>query len=41
MPQSVVSRHLKEQRESGSITKRKRSTMILEYKELLLKNYGT
>ena len=39
--QSVVSRHLKEHRESGSITKRKRSTFILECKELLLKHYGT
>ena len=28
--QSVVSRPLKERRESGSITKRKRSTLILE-----------
>ena len=39
--QSVVSRPLKEHRESGSITKRKRSTLILECKELLLKHYGT
>ena len=39
--QSVVSRPLKEHRESGSITKRKRSTMILECKELLLKHNGT
>ena len=31
--QSVVSRPLKEHRESGSITKRKRSTLILECKE--------
>ena len=38
---SVVSRPLKEHRESGSITKRKRSTLILECKELLLKHYGT
>ena len=38
---SVVSRPLKEHRESGSITKRKRSTLILECKELLLKRYGT
>ena len=38
--QSVVSRPLKEHRESGSITKRKRSILILEYKELLLKPYG-
>ena len=29
MSQSVVSRHLKEHRESGSITKRIRSTLIL------------
>ena len=39
--QSVVSKPLKEHRESGSITKRKRSTLILECKELLLKHYGT
>ena len=39
--QSIVSRPLKEHRESGSITKRKRSTLILECKELLLKHYGT
>ena len=39
--QSVVSRPLKEHRDSGSITKRKRSTLILECKELLLKHYGT
>ena len=38
--QSVVSRPLKDHRESGSITKRKRSTLILECKELLLKHYG-
>ena len=38
--QSVVSRPLKEYRESGSITKRKQSTFILECKELLLKHYG-
>ena len=38
--QSVVSRPSKEHRESGS-TKRKRSTLILERKELLLKRYGT
>ena len=38
---SAVSRPLKEHRESGSITKRKRSTLILECKELLLKHYGT
>ena len=39
--QSVVSRPLKEHRESGSITKRKRSTLNLECKEFLLKHYGT
>ena len=39
--QSVVSRSVKEPRESGSITKRKRSTLTLECKELLLKHYGT
>ena len=39
--QSVVSRPLKEHRESGSITKMKRSTLILECKELLLKHNGT
>ena len=39
--QSVVSRPLKEHRESGSIRKRKRSTLILKCKELLLKHYGT
>ena len=39
--QSVVSRTLKEQRESGSIRKSKGSTLILECKELLLKHYGT
>ena len=39
--QSVVSRPLKEHRESGSIRKRKRSALILECKELLLKHYGT
>ena len=32
--QSVVSRPLKEHRQSGRITKRKRSTLILECKEL-------
>ena len=41
MSQSVISRPLKEHRESDSITKRKRSTLILECKELLLKNYVT
>ena len=35
--QSVVSRPLKEHRKSGSITKRKRSTLNLECKELFLK----
>ena len=39
--QNVVSRPLKEDRESGSIRKRKRSTLILECKELLLKHYDT
>ena len=39
--QSVGSRPSKEHRGSGSITKRKRSTLILEFKELLLKHYGT
>ena len=39
--QSAVSRHLKEHRESGAIAKRKRSSLILECKELLLKHYGT
>ena len=38
---SVVSRPLKEHKESGSIGKRKRSTLILDCKELLLKHYGT
>ena len=38
--QSVVSRSLKEHRENGNITKGKRSTLILECKELLLKHYG-
>ena len=37
----LVSRPLKEHRASGSITKRKRSTLILVCKELLLKHYGT
>ena len=41
MSQSVVSRPLKEHKESGSIAKRKRSTLILECKEFLLKLYGT
>ena len=39
--QSVVSRPLKEHRENGSFTKRKRSTLIFVCKELLLKHYGT
>ena len=39
--QSVVSRPLKEHREGGSITKRKRSTLIFDCRELLLKHYGT
>ena len=39
--QSVVSRPLKEHRESDSITKWKWSTLTLECKELLLKHYGT
>ena len=39
--QSVVNRPLKEHRESGSIPKRKRSTLILECIELLLKHYGS
>ena len=39
--QSVISRPLKEHGESGSIRKRKQSTLILECKELLLKHYGT
>ena len=38
--QSIVSSPLKEHRESGSITKRKRSTLILECKESLRKHYG-
>ena len=38
--QSVVSRPLKEHRESGSIAKRKQFTLILECKELLLKHYS-
>ena len=40
MSQSVVSRPFKEHRESGSVRKRKQSTLILECKELLLKHYG-
>ena len=38
---NVVSRPLKQHRESGSITKTLRSTLILGCKELLLKHYGT
>ena len=41
VPQSVVRRPLKEHRESDSFRKRKRSTLILEFKELLLKHCGT
>ena len=37
--QSVVSRPLKEHRESGSIRKRKQSTLILVCNEMLLKHY--
>ena len=40
MSQSAVSRPLKEHKESGSIRKRKRSTLILDCKELLLKHFG-
>ena len=39
--QSVVSRFVKVHRESGSISKRKGSTLFLECKELLLRHYGT
>ena len=39
--QSVVSRPLKEHRASGNITKMNWSTLIPEYKESLLKHYGT
>ena len=39
--QSVVSRPLKEHKESDRLIKRKRSTLILDCKELLLKHYGT
>ena len=39
--QSVISRPLKEHRESGSITKKERSTLILDCNELLLKHYGS
>ena len=39
--QSNVSRPLKENKESGSNRRRKRSTLILECKELLLKHHGT
>ena len=38
MSQSVTSRPLKEHRENCSITKWKRSTLVLECKELLLKH---
>ena len=38
--QSVVSRPLKEHRQSCSIAKSKRSTLILECKKLLLNHYG-
>ena len=38
--QSVVSRPLKEHRESSSTRKRKRSTLFLECNELLLKHFG-
>ena len=41
MSQRVVSRSLKEHKESGSIRKPKRSTLIFECKELLLSHYGT
>ena len=41
VPQSFVSRPFKKGRESGSITKRKLTTLILECKELLLKHNGT
>ena len=40
LSQSVVSRPLKEHRDIDSIRKRKRSTLILECKKLLLKHYG-
>ena len=39
--QSVLSIPLKEHRESGSTRKRKRSSLIIECKELLLNHYGT
>ena len=39
--QSVVNIPLKEHRERGSIRKSKRSTLILECNELLLKHYCT
>ena len=39
--QSVVSRPLKKHKKSSSIIKWKRSTLINECKELLLKHYGT
>ena len=39
--QSIVSRPFIEHRETGRITKTKRSKFILECKELLLEHYGT
>ena len=39
--QSVLSRPLKEHRESGSIAKKEMSTLLLEYKEGFLKHNGT
>ena len=39
--QSVGSRPLKEHRESGIITKRKRSSLIIGCNESFLKHYGT
>ena len=41
MSWSVVSRPLKEHRDSGSIRNRKRSTLIFECMELQLEHYGT
>ena len=41
LSQSVENRPLKEDRECDNITKRKRSTLILECKELCLKHYDT
>ena len=37
----AVSRPLKERKVSGSVRKRKRSTLVLDCKESLLKQYGT